>query len=252
MTKEEFEKLKPGDKVKIVRKRVSGMNNMGEMDKWLGKIMTVKERTVGGNIHMIEDRHEHYGSGWYWGKDMIECKVTKAENTIHILRRGNKTIAKCDKKVGIAKCSTEDEYDEAKGAIIAVARLYGYGVVSDEAGKVTLANEERRHLEKIAKSAAKKILRRIYRTYRTNPSDAAIDKLAEGVFGKPLKETAKERVYKELAELDERTDKLSHALLPLADKIGTDTEAYNLLSRQLDVMRIYAEILKRRLAIWKD
>ena len=62
----------------------------------------------------------------------------------------------------------------------------------------------------------------------------------------------KNRVIRELAELEEKTEKLSHALLPLADKIGTDTEAYNLLSRQLDVMRIYAEILKRRLAIWKD
>ena len=243
MTKEEFEKLKPGDKVRIVRMRVFGMNRMGEMDKWLGKVMTVRERT-GNIICMVEDQHEYCG-GWYWGKDMIECKTSEAENTICILTRGGKTIAKRGKKVGIAKCSTADEYDEAKGAIIAVARLYGYGVVSDETGKVVLANEERRRIEKVAKSAAKKELRRIY---RTNPPDSAIDKLAEGVFGKPLKETAKERVCKELAELEEKIEKLSHALAPLADKIGTETEEYNLLIR----IRIYAEKLKRRLAIWKD
>lgn len=84
------------------------------------------------------------------------------------------------------------------------------------------------------------------------PSDAAIDKLAEGIFGKPLKETAKERVQKELAELEDRTEKLSHAFAPLADKIGTETEAYSLLNLQLGVMRTYATILRRRLAIWKD
>ena len=77
---------------------------------------------------------------------------------------------------------------------------------------------------------------------------SAIDKPAEGIFGKPLKETAKDRVKKELAELEEKIEKLSHALAPLADKIGTETEEYNLLIR----IRIYAEKLKRRLAIWKD
>ena len=244
MTKEEFKKLKPGDKVKIVRKRVSGMNCMGEMDKWLGKVMTVKEHTVGGAVHMVEDQHEYCG-GWYWSRNMIECKIPEAENTICILTRGGKTIAKRGKKAGIARCSTVDKYDEAKGTIIAVARLYGYGVVSDETGKVVLANEERRRIEKIAKSAAKKELRRIY---RANP----IDKLAEEVFGKPLKETAKDRVKKELAELEEKIEKLSHALAPLADKIWAGDEAYSLLNCQFDVMRIYANILRRRLAIWKD
>ena len=84
------------------------------------------------------------------------------------------------------------------------------------------------------------------------PSDTAIDKLAEEVFGKPLKEMAKDRVQKELAELEARIEKLSHAFAPLADKIGTETEAYSLLNLQLGVMRTYANILRRRLAIWKD
>lgn len=162
MTKKEFKKLKPGDKVKIVRERVAGMNCMGGMDKWLGKVMTVKEHTIGDNIHMVEDQNEIQG-GWYWSKNMIERKIPEAEN----------------------------------------------------------------------------------------PSDAAIDKLAEGMFGKPLKDTAKERVQKELAELEERIEKLSHAFAPLADKLGTETEAYSLLNLQLGAMRTYADILRRRLEIWK-
>ena len=250
MTEKEFNELKPGDKVQIVKNRTAGMNSLGAMDKWLGKIMTVREHN-GYDIRMKEDQNENYYSGWLWCKDMIKCKVPFEEIIINVLARGNKIIAKHDKKVGIAMRSPKDNLDEAKGVIIAVARLYGDDVVSDKMGKVTLASEERRRMEKVVKSAANTV-KELRRMCLKNPSDAAIDKLAEGVFGKPLKETAKERVYKELAELDERTDKLSHALLPLADKIGTDTEAYNLLSRQLDVMRIYAEILKRRLAIWKD
>ena len=81
---------------------------------------------------------------------------------------------------------------------------------------------------------------------------SAIDKLAEGILGKPLKETAKDRVKKELAELEERIEKLSCVLAPLADKISAEDETYRLLNLQLDVMRTYANILLRRLAIWKD
>lgn len=83
-------------------------------------------------------------------------------------------------------------------------------------------------------------------------SDVVRVKLAEGVFDKLLKETAKERVQKELAELEEKIEKLSHVLAPLADKISAEDEAYSLLNLQLGVMRTYANILLRRLAIWKD
>lgn len=231
MTQEEFEELKPGDKVKIVSERVFGMNCMGLMDKWLGKAMTAKERSVGGNIHMIEDQNECQG-GWHWNKNMIECKMPEAGKMIRILTRGDKTIAKYGKKAGIARCSAVDKYDEAKGAIIAVARLYGYDVVSDKTGKVTLASKERRC------------------------SDTTIDKLAEGVFGKPLKETAKDRVKRELKELSERRNSLSRALQgaskKLPENMKVEDEAFNLLEMQLRVMEMYEAILARRLTIWKD
>lgn len=231
MTEKEFKKLKPGDKVKIVSERVVGMNVMGYMDKWLGKVMTVKERSVGGDIHMIEDQNE-YLDGWYWDENMIECKMPEVGKMIRILTRGGKTIAKYGKKAGIARCSTVDKYDEAKGAIIAVARLYGYDVVSDKTGKVTLASEERRR------------------------SDEALDKLAAGIFGKPLKETAKDRVKRELKELSERRNSLSRALQgaskKLPESMKVEGEAFNLLEMQLRVMEMYEAILARRLAIWKD
>lgn len=87
----------------------------------------------------------------------------------------------------------------------------------------------------------------IVRKGNDTPSDAATDKPVEG-----MEETAKGRVQKELAELEERAEKLSYAIIPIADKIGVASEAYSLLNMQLYVMRIYAQILRRRLAIWKD
>lgn len=65
-------------------------------------------------------------------------------------------------------------------------------------------------------------------------------------------ETAKNRVEKELAELEERAEKLFRAFPFLADKFGIENEAYSLLVLQINVMRVYAHILRRRLAIWKD
>lgn len=95
MTEKEFNELKPGDKVRIVKKRTAGMNGLGAMDKWLGKIMTVREHN-GDNIRMKEDQNENYYSGWLWCKDMIKCKVPFEEIIINVLARGNKIISKRD------------------------------------------------------------------------------------------------------------------------------------------------------------
>ena len=143
MTKKEFERLKEGDKVRIVHKRTDGMNQMGDMDHWLGKVMTVAGRWDSGGIKMEEDRSERDDIGWYWGAEMIECKVSESIAYIEILTRENKTIAKSGKKVGTARRSSKDEADKAKGVIIAVARLCGYDVVTDEKGKVTLADKKK-------------------------------------------------------------------------------------------------------------
>ena len=46
-----------------------------------------------------------------------------AKNKIEIIVNGNKVIAKKDGKVGVAKCSPEDEFDIFTGARIAIDRL---------------------------------------------------------------------------------------------------------------------------------
>lgn len=314
MTEKEFNELKPGDKVQIVEERTAGMNSLGAMDKWLGKIMTVKCFAYSDRIRMEEDQNENYYNGWCWNKDMIKCKVPFEEIIINVLVRGNKTIAKRDKKVGIARRSPKDKADEAKGVIIAVARLYGYDVLTDEEGKVTLADKKiivkeigDEPTEKPSGEKEYELLpwdEALKAAEENDPDDVAVDNteicyLSKASWEKLRKsriiriedyvgngrlryitveqpkgetdmfyvpaccirekgektmkeETAKDRVKKELAELEEKIEKLARALAPLAAKVGTDTEAYNLLNRQLDVMRIYAEILRRRLAIWKD
>lgn len=313
MTEEEFNKLKRGDMVRIVKKCTDRMNKHGAMDKWLGKVMTVRNAVNNDCVRMEEDCNENYYNGWFWDKNMIKCKVSSVTR-INIITRGNKIIAKRDKKVGIAKRSPKDKADEAKGVIIAVARLYGYDVVTDEEGKVTLADKMiivkeigDKPTEKPSGEKEYELLpwdEALKAAKENDLDDVAVDnteicyiskvsweklrkfriiriedyvgngrlryitveqpKGETDMFYVPAccirekgektmkEETAKDRVKKELAELEEKIEKLTRALAPLADKIGTETEAYSLLNLQLGVMRTYADILRRRLAIWKD
>lgn len=88
ISESDFDSLKPGDKVKIVDEWLPkedeydvwgpcGENENGEMDCWLGKIMTVKEHS-GREILMEEDdgenHHVWYGepTGWYWNRYCID------------------------------------------------------------------------------------------------------------------------------------------------------------------------------------
>ena len=71
------DKYEVGDKVLIEKKFVSGtQNDRGEMDKWLGKIMTVRA-SWNCTYRMIEDENELFGSGWSWNIKDIEGKVIK-------------------------------------------------------------------------------------------------------------------------------------------------------------------------------
>lgn len=72
------DRYKVGDKVKIVDKWLPGcfQNSQGEMDKWLGKIMTIKKDTWLGYL-MVEDASEASGRGWYWNNYCIEGKVVE-------------------------------------------------------------------------------------------------------------------------------------------------------------------------------
>ena len=67
---------KVGDKVRIIRKG-SNWNPSGKMDKWLGKIMTIKQiypatLTTLSIYKMEEDQDENNNYGWSWMQDCFE------------------------------------------------------------------------------------------------------------------------------------------------------------------------------------
>lgn len=75
--------LSPGDRVLIVSdwSNSEGYNHAGLMDKYLGQIMTVRERTPAGNYHMEEDYGEFEdGHGWYWNESMFEAIINQEED----------------------------------------------------------------------------------------------------------------------------------------------------------------------------
>lgn len=125
-------KYKVGDKVRIVGYRTFHMNSFGEMDKWLGKVMTVRgiERGLHG-YWMVEDCGENKGRGWLWVDSMIAglaeperepCTVELRFDgmiTTATLKRGGRDV-----KTAEARCNPKDTYSRAEGARVAVERLF--------------------------------------------------------------------------------------------------------------------------------
>lgn len=139
---------KVGDRVRIVSKWSAGchQNYDGEMDKWLGKVMTVKfaSATV---YKMVEDATENGGCGWFWYRNSIEGLV--CEKKIVITTDGVETSARIyDRnkiiKTAIAKCSPDDNFSFETGARIAFERLFASGEKEKPKpfnGKVVCVNE---------------------------------------------------------------------------------------------------------------
>ena len=123
-------KYKIGDKVRIVDHRTDHMNNFGKMDKWLGKVMTIRDLSSPG-YWMREDYGENYGYGWLWDDDMISglaeprrepCTVELRFDgmiTTATLKRGGRDV-----KTAEARCNPNDTYSRAEGARVAVERLF--------------------------------------------------------------------------------------------------------------------------------
>ena len=109
---------KVGDKVRV-RKDLEADSYYGEdlfttdMKKYLGKTMTISS-IVENCEYMLKEDTGH----WHWTDEMLEDV-----EDITILVKGNKVIAKRGNKVGIAKCSPEDEFDIFTGARLAIDRL---------------------------------------------------------------------------------------------------------------------------------
>lgn len=111
-------KYKVGDKVRVRKDLKVGLRYgndtfISEMKKYAGKTMTVDAISRLGKYRLTEDIYD-----CNWTDEMLE----NAED-ITILVKGNKVIAKRDNKVGIAKCSPEDDFDIFTGVRLAIDRL---------------------------------------------------------------------------------------------------------------------------------
>ena len=121
-------RYKVGDRVRITtdKSKSNKWNSKGEMDKWLGKVMTIKY-VDWDYYEMEEDYDEHEGVGWFWYEEMIdgladERKIvitTDGEITKARLYNGKKL-----EKTATAKCSPEDEFNFKIGAELAFERLF--------------------------------------------------------------------------------------------------------------------------------
>jgi hypothetical protein len=123
-------KYKVGDKVRIVDHRTDNMNPFGGMDKWLGKVMTIRELSWFG-YWMEEDYGEYMGNGWMWDDSMISGLVEPEREpctvelrfdgmiTAAVLKRGGRDV-----KTAEARCNPKDTYSRAEGARVAVERLF--------------------------------------------------------------------------------------------------------------------------------
>lgn len=123
-------KYKVGDKVRIVDHRTDNMHHFGKMDKWLGKVMTIRECLLPG-YWMEEDYGENIGFGWRWDDDMISglAKPEREPCTVELRFDGMITTATLkrggrDVKTAEARCNPKDTYSRAEGARVVVERLF--------------------------------------------------------------------------------------------------------------------------------
>lgn len=136
-------KYKVGDKVRIVDHRTDNMHHFGKMDKWRGKVMTIRCLSWLG-YRMEEDYGEYLGDGWMWDDSMISglaeperepCTVELRFDgmiTTATLKRGGRGV-----KTAEARCNPEDTYSRAEGARVAVERLFEKKRKEDKPEKYT-------------------------------------------------------------------------------------------------------------------
>lgn len=114
-------KYKVGDKVRIRK------------DLKIGSVygtccVTPEMHNLGGAIVRITEANEYSGEyridsfGCYWTDEMFE-EVRKMNKHVVIYVDGNKVVARCGDKEGIARCHPDDTFDFYTGAKIALERL---------------------------------------------------------------------------------------------------------------------------------
>lgn len=127
-------KYKVGDRVRIVAKK-TGPDWANEMERWLGKVMTIEAAGIGlrsGYYLMREDKGgglARQGYRWRWYDHMIaglaeepeSIHITRDGNTVHaVYKRGGEVAKRAD-----AKCAPGDPFDFLYGVRLALARLIG-------------------------------------------------------------------------------------------------------------------------------
>lgn len=96
-----------GDKVVVARKGET-WNIDGEMDKWLGRVMTIRCKNE-DSYRMEEDQDENDVEGWWWSDTDLE----PAEYAVEVVKLGDKMVAKnlISKETAEVKCV--DDLDRA-------------------------------------------------------------------------------------------------------------------------------------------
>ena len=125
-------KHKVWDMMRIVDHRTFLMNGFGEMDKWPGKVMTIRSVSYSSPVYRKEEDFVEYGGrGWMWDDSMIAGLVNPDRSSliVEISFDGNTTRAALIKdgrevKSAEARCSPSDTFDRGEGAKVAVNRLF--------------------------------------------------------------------------------------------------------------------------------
>lgn len=136
---------KVGDKVWIVgewpKDGSAHQNCQGLMDKWLGKVMTIRGQSTDVYL-MEEDVGERGSDGWVWWPSAIAGPAVQPQKIV-VTTDGKTTTARMYSgkelvKTAEARCSDSDTFDFEKGAAIAIDRLLGRDVEKHEFTKADL------------------------------------------------------------------------------------------------------------------
>lgn len=121
MNKEEFEKMKVGDKVKLVVMNIKDYPSY--MKDWINNVVTVKSRLLNNYVILTKKGTScEIAAPYQILKRVEDDRPTIVEHLI----RDNKVIIKLSNgKVGVAACAPEDEFDICEGLKLAIDRAYG-------------------------------------------------------------------------------------------------------------------------------
>lgn len=118
--------LKVGDKFVVVKQRTSKMNHNGEMDGYLGKIMTA-DKIYEDTFRCSED-----GGRWLWSDRMVDWEATESlknpriNNQIEkVLVNGKATIVFfTDKTKSVVVHDDDLPYDKEKAVAVAITKKF--------------------------------------------------------------------------------------------------------------------------------